>query len=158
MSRLLKFEDLQGANVELTFGPNEHKIESRHVLVVIKQADRWLLTKHRVRGIEFPGGKAEIGETIERAAIRETLEETGVTIENVHSFAEYVVFTEPPFCKAVFTGDITHIENDYTLLETEGAVWMTDEELDMCTELSFHMKDRGMGELRKWVEANGRAR
>ncbi|ARK20794.1 NUDIX domain-containing protein [Sporosarcina sp. P26b] len=153
---MLKFEDLQGANVELTFGPNSHQIESRHVLVLIKHNERWLLTKHRIRGIEFPGGKAEWGETIEQAAIRETMEETGVTIENVHSFAEYVVFTDPPFCKAVFTGDITHIEKNFTLMETEGAVWMTDAELDACTELSFHMKDRGMSELRKWVEANGR--
>ncbi|PIC74989.1 NUDIX domain-containing protein [Sporosarcina sp. P17b] len=153
---MLKFEDLQGANVELTFGLNSHQIESRHVLVLIKHNERWLLTKHRIRGIEFPGGKAEWGETIEQAAIRETMEETGVTIENVHSFAEYVVFTDPPFCKAVFTGDITHIEKNFTLMETEGAVWMTDAELDACTELSFHMKDRGMSELRKWVEANGR--
>ena len=151
---MLKFEDLQGANVELTFGPNPHHIESRHVLVMIKHNEHWLLTKHRIRGIEFPGGKAELGETIEQAAIRETMEETGVTIDNVHSFAEYVVFTDPPFCKAVFTGDIIHIEKDFTLMETEGAVWMTDAELDACTELSFHMKDRGMGELRKWVEAN----
>lgn len=151
---MLKFEDLKGANVELTFGPNQHRIESRHVLVVIKHNDRWLLTKHRIRGIEFPGGKAEAGEMIEQAAIRETLEETGVTIDNVHSFAEYVVFTDPPFCKAVFTGNVVHVERDYTLLETEGAVWMTDAELAACTELSFHMKDRGMGEIRKWVEAN----
>ena len=154
---MLKFEDLQGATVELTFGPNQHTIESRHVLVIIKQDNRWLLTKHRIRGIEFPGGKAEPGETIEQATIRETLEETGVSIENVYSFAEYVVFTEPPFCKAVFTGEITHIEKDFTLMETEGAVWMTDAELDACTELSFHMKDSGMGELRKWVEDNDRA-
>ncbi|PIC64271.1 nucleoside triphosphatase [Sporosarcina sp. P13] len=153
---MLKFEDLQGANVELTFGPNQHQIESRHVLVVIKHEGRWLLTKHRIRGVEFPGGKAELGETIEEAAIRETLEETGVAIENVQSFAEYVVFTEPPFCKAVFTGRVTSIEKDYTLMETEGLVWMTDAELDACTDLSFHMEDRGMGELRKWVEANGR--
>ncbi|GKV66925.1 MULTISPECIES: NUDIX domain-containing protein [unclassified Sporosarcina] len=151
---MLKFEDLQGADVELTFGPNQHQIESRHVLVVIKHEGRWLLTKHRIRGIEFPGGKAEPGETIEQAAIRETFEETGVTIEKVRPFAEYVVFTEPPFSKAVFTGIVTEIDHHHTLLETEGLVWMTDDELDMCTDLSFHMKDRGMNELRKWVEAD----
>ncbi|WP_301107626.1 NUDIX domain-containing protein [Sporosarcina sp.] len=151
---MLKFEDLQGADVELTFGPNQHQIESRHVLVVIKYEGRWLLTKHRIRGFEFPGGKAEPGESIEQAAIRETFEETGVTIENVRSFAEYVVFTAPPFCKAVFTGDIVGIDHHHKLLETEGLIWMTDAELDACSNLSFHMKDRGMGELRKWVEAN----
>ncbi|WP_153730917.1 NUDIX hydrolase [Sporosarcina obsidiansis] len=151
---MLKFEDLNGANVELSFGPNQHDIEARHVLVVIKHLDRWLLTKHRIRGIEFPGGKAEPGESIRQAAIRETMEETGVVIENVQPFAEYVVFTDPPFCKQVFTGEVVHIETDYNLMETEGIIWMTDAELDTCKELSFHMKDKGMGELRKWVEAN----
>lgn len=154
---MLKFEDLKGARVELTFGPNEHAIESRHVLVVIKQGEQWLLTKHTIRGIEFPGGKAEPGESIEQAAVRETMEETGVTIKNIHSFAEYVVFTDPPFSKAVFTGEITDVKKDFELMETEGAVWMTDAELDACTELSFHMRDRGMDELRKWVEMNDRA-
>lgn len=151
---MLKFEDLKGAGVELTFGANEHQIEARHVLVVIQHEGRWLLTKHRQRGIEFPGGKAERGETAEQAAIRETLEETGVSIVNVERFAEYVVFTDPPFCKAVFTGSVAHIETEYTLLETEGAVWLTDEEFANCSELSFHMKDEGMVEIRKWVLAN----
>ena len=57
--------------------------EARHVLVVLKYKDKWLLTQHSNRGIEFPGGKAEEGETIEEAAIRETIEETGVTITNL---------------------------------------------------------------------------
>lgn len=151
---MLKFEDLKGADVELTFGPNPHRIEARHVLVVIRHEGRWLLTKHRQRGIEFPGGKAERGETAEQAAIRETLEETGVTAGSMKRFAEYVVFTEPPFCKAVFTGSVEHIETNYALLETEGAVWLTDQELLDCRELSFHMKDEGMAEIRKRVLAD----
>ncbi|MDN4607808.1 NUDIX hydrolase [Sporosarcina highlanderae] len=122
------------------------------MLVVLKHNGKWLLTRHSIRGIEFPGGKAEEDESIEEAAIRETIEETGVTITDLVKFAEYVVMSNVTFCKAVFTGKVAMIDEDPTLFETEGALWMTDEELDDCKELSFHMKDAGMAEIRKWVE------
>jgi len=67
-------------------------------------------------------------------------------------FAEYVVQSNVTFCKAVFTADIAHIDENPTLHETEGAVWMTDDELTNCETLSFHMKDEGMSAIRKWVE------
>lgn len=127
-------------------------MEARHVLVVLKHKDKWLLTRHSVRGIEFPGGKAEEGETIQDAAIRETIEETGVTITDLVKFAEYVVVSNITFCKAVFTAQVVSIDENPQLHETEGALWMTDEELNECDELSFHMKDAGMPKIRKWVE------
>ena len=105
-----------------------------------------------IRGIEFPGGKAEEGETIEEAAIREVIEETGVTIAHLTQFAEYVVQSDEPFCKAVFTGKVVHIEDNPQLHETEGAVWMTNEELNACDNLSFYMKDEGMAAIREWVD------
>lgn len=150
---ILTFEDLNGTRVELTFGENRLGIPARHVLVVLKSKEKWLLTKHSIRGIEFPGGKAEDGETIEEAAIRETIEETGVTITNLVKFAEYVVQSEHPFCKAVFTAEIAHIEENPLLLETDGARWLTNSELDKCDDLSFYMKDAGMSAIRKWVIA-----
>ena len=128
-------------------------MEARHVLVVIKHEGKWLVTRHTIRGIEFPGGKAENGETIVDAAIRETIEETGVTVTDLVKFAEYVVVSNLTFCKAVFTGKVSRIEENPKLFETEGALWLTDEELANCDELSFHMKDAGMTEIRKWVDA-----
>ncbi|WP_339254651.1 NUDIX domain-containing protein [Sporosarcina sp. FSL W8-0480] len=122
------------------------------MLVVLKHNGKWLLTRHSIRGIEFPGGKAEVGESIEEAAIRETIEETGVTITDLVKFAEYVVMSNVTFCKAVYTGKVAMIDENPTLYETEGALWMNDKELDNCEELSFHMKDAGMVEIRKWVE------
>jgi 8-oxo-dGTP diphosphatase len=127
-------------------------MEARHVLVVLKHEGKWLVTRHSIRGIEFPGGKAEEGETIIEAAIRETIEETGVTITDLVKFAEYVVMSNVTFCKAVFTGKVSSIEENPQLYETEGALWMTDEQLANCDELSFHMRDVGMAEIRKWVD------
>lgn len=149
---MLLFNDVSGGRVELTFGENRFGMPARHVLVVLNHNEKWLLTRHSVRGIEFPGGKAEDGESIEEAAVREVIEETGVTITNLVKFAEYVVQSNSTFCKAVFTGRVIHIDDNPNLHETEGAVWMTDEELDSCEELSFHMKGTGMDVLRKWVE------
>ncbi|WP_432352539.1 NUDIX domain-containing protein [Sporosarcina sp. A2] len=147
---MLTFDDLKGSRVELVFG--EQELDARHVLVVLKHNGKWLLTTHKIRGVEFPGGKAELGETIEDAAIREVMEETGATVTNLVKFAEYVVYTEPPFCKAVFTADVIDIDENAERFETEGALCLTDEQLDQCETLSFHMKDKGMKELRNWVE------
>jgi 8-oxo-dGTP diphosphatase len=151
---IVSFDDANGAHVELTFGENQFGMTARHVLVVLKHNGKWLLTRHSIRGIEFPGGKAEEGETIEEAAVRETIEETGVTITDLVKFAEYVVESNITFCKAVFTGRVIHIDENPVLYETKGALWMTDSELDNCETLSFHMKDTGMTAIRKWVDAN----
>ena len=40
-------------------------------LVICRFFDQWLLTRHKERGWEFPGGKREPGETLEVAAFRE---------------------------------------------------------------------------------------
>ncbi len=151
---MLLFTDISGGRVELTFGANRFGMPARHVLVVLKHDGKWLLTRHAVRGVEFPGGKVEEGETIEDAAIRETIEETGVTISKLIKAAEYVVQSESTFCKAVFTGKVVQIDENPMLHETEGAIWMTSDELDRCEELSFHMKGTGMEAIRKWVEEN----
>lgn len=153
MSLVTTFKDLQGAKVELTFGDNPMGMEARHVLVVLKHEGKWLMTRHLLRGIEFPGGKAEEGESIEEAAVRETIEETGVHITDLVKFAEYVVISNVTFCKAVFTGKVVQIEEAPTLYETAGALWMSDEELSNCDQLSFHMKDAGMAKIKEWVNA-----
>lgn len=148
---MISFKDLNGFKVDLTFEKDFFKIEINHVLVVLKHEGKWLLTKHKVRGVEFPGGKVEKDETLVEAAMRETLEETGVLINDLEHVAEYVVHGDVPFCKVVFTGSVVKIHSNYSLLETDGVVWMNDFELDSCQYLSFHMKDEGISAIRKRV-------
>lgn len=149
---MLEFTDLLGTRVELAFDWRQQTIPPRHVLLLLRHEGCWLVTKHQTRGIEFPGGKAEEGETIEEAVIREAYEETGVTIHEIHQFAQYVVHSEKPFCKAVFTAAVKSIDEEAPTYETDGAVWMTAAQLDACKTLSFHMQDEGMRALREWVE------
>lgn len=142
---------MNGFKVDLTFEKEMFELEINHVLVVLKHEGNWLLTKHKLRGVEFPGGKVEKGETLVEAAIRETLEETGVLINDLQYIAEYVVYGEIPFCKVVFTGAVVKIHSNYPLHETEGVVWMNDIELESFQDLSFHMKDEGMRAIRERV-------
>lgn len=141
---MISFRDLNGLQVELSFEKGIFPIEPKHVLVIAKNENGWLLTKHPKRGIEFPGGKVEENETLEEAAIRETLEETNVTVINCEWFVEYMVYAEEPFCKAVFVANIGYINEEGTNFETEGAIWLSTEELLNNMHLSFHMKDAGM--------------
>ena len=126
---MIAFQDLNGIQVELSFEKGFFPIKAMHVLVIAKYKEKWLLTKHPIRGIEFPGGKVEDNETLEEAAIREVLEETNVEITNIEWFAEYMVQEEHPFCKAVFIANVGYIHDKSNLFETDGARWLTMDEL-----------------------------
>lgn len=61
---------------------------------IIVQGDRVLMVRRRVKEGElmwqFPAGAIEAGETAEQAAVRETQEETGLTVEAVKLLGERV--------------------------------------------------------------------
>lgn len=144
---MFSYTDLNGHGVDLSFKKDAFALEPTHVLVLAKYEGRWLLTKHRERGYEFPGGKQEPDETLIEAAIREVYEETGAYLEQLTWLATYVVQQNPPFGKAVYIANVTSLASDYERHETEGAVLMTDDELLSCEQLSFHMQDSGMKKI-----------
>nr|WP_263325349.1 nucleoside triphosphatase YtkD [Neobacillus sp. Marseille-Q6967] len=150
-----QFFDHYGNKVELAFFQNAFAEEAKHVLVICEYQDGWLLTKHKKRGLEFPGGKVEDGETLEEAARREVLEETGAALSSLHPIAEYRVSEQKgSFVKAVFWGNIKNFNETNHYFETEGPVIVNGDlnKLRFNAEYSFIMKDQVIEECLKYIE------
>lgn len=137
----MEYKDLNGCTCRLFFEKGQSQIESRHVLVIGKYNGNWLLTSHSVRGLEFPGGKAEPDESLEQAAKREVFEETGASVNKLKWLAEYTVYTDKAFSKTVFTATIESLEK-VAWMETDGPVLVPDLVID--ENYSFLMRDEGM--------------
>lgn len=141
---MYQFIDEFDLQVELHFTEGPFEIEPKHVLVVVYRNDQFLCTIHKKRGIEFPGGKVELGETLEQAAYREVLEETGVHILDIKLVGYYIVRDSPAFCKVIFVAQVEQEEVFTEELETSGRVWLTEQQLWQQPNLSFYMRDAGM--------------
>ncbi|WP_350267825.1 RNA deprotection pyrophosphohydrolase [Neobacillus mesonae] len=150
-----QFLDDHGNKVELAFSKNAFAEEARHVLVLCQYDGSWLLTKHKKRGLEFPGGKREAGETIEDAARREAFEETGAAFDQLEYIAEYRVTEEKgSFVKAVFWGRVKNMEKSDSYFETNGPVLVDGDLLHLRfgPEYSFIMKDQVVQECIKYIQ------
>ena len=153
---MFTFFDENGCKCELSFREGPFEIEPKHVLVFVFHEGKWLCTINKKRGVEFPGGKVEPGETLEEAAIREVYEETAVQISDLKWFAYYVVHDTTTFCKAVFTGRVDRIDEFVEEHETLGMTWLTCEQLENHSNLSFYMKDEGMKKMLQEVKHHER--
>lgn len=149
---MFSFIDENGLKVDLSFGKGPFPVEPKHVLVLVMHEGKWLCAIHHTRGIEFPGGKQEEGETLEQAAIREVYEETAVQITDLQWLGYYVVYDKVPFCKAVYTAKVKQIDEFVGEHETLGIVWLTPEEFENHPNLSFHMRDAGMKKILQEVK------
>lgn len=141
---MIEFNDVRGNRVRLKFNKNAFSSPPQHALVICSFKNSWLLTKHKKRGIEFPGGKAEKGETIEETALREVFEETGAVLKAFCYIGEYEVREgEDSFVKAIFYGEVEEFQKKQSYLETEGPVLIEGDILTLRhnPEYSFIMKD-----------------
>ncbi|RUL56552.1 MULTISPECIES: NUDIX domain-containing protein [Lysinibacillus] len=153
---MFSFIDQNGCTVNLSFDEGPFEIEPKHVLILVRYNGKWLCTINKKRGVEFPGGKVELGESLQQAAIREVYEETAVHISDLKWFAYYVVHDKEPFCKAVFTGKVERIDEFIEEHETLGMTWLSTEELNNHPNLSFYMKDEGMKKMLQEVNQHER--
>ncbi|MEK4951195.1 RNA deprotection pyrophosphohydrolase [Bacillus sp. FSL W8-1127] len=143
--KMKKFYDQNGYEVQLCFSQNAFTIPPKHVLVLCRYDDSWLLTNHPKRGLEFPGGKIEEGETVQEAAKREVWEETGGLLNNhLLYLGEYLV-KDPikPFVKAICYGMIDSLVPKKDYLETDGPVLIKGDlnRYLNSSKFSFLMKD-----------------
>ncbi|WP_110927325.1 RNA deprotection pyrophosphohydrolase [Bacillus massiliglaciei] len=132
---------------------NENKVEfsadpifgaAGHVFALCRLGEKWVLTRHKKRGVEFPGGKREKGETEKQAAEREIYEETGGIVKHLSFIGQYKVYDQRPFVKSVFFAELLRLEKKDEYLETDGPVLMKSlpENIRDHAEFSFIMKDQ----------------
>lgn len=149
---MIKFKDTTGTDVQLSFDRDAFEIKSRHVLVIVKKGHLYLTTQHSSRGIEFPGGKVEEGETLEEAAKREVWEECCVKIKHIQFFAKYQVQADVPFVKTVFIAEVEEEASFDTLHETLGRQWLSLRDIEHHPSTSFYMQDHGMDEMMRTLK------
>ncbi|WP_010678504.1 RNA deprotection pyrophosphohydrolase [Bacillus timonensis] len=142
---MIVFHDMYHNEVNLSFTPDPFSTHPKHVWVICRYKDQWLLTNHSERGIEFPGGKVEEGETPEAAAIREIMEETGAEVQELVHIGQYKVIGKgKTIIKNIYFAEIERLieKNDY--FETKGPVLLKEIPLDTVKidrRYSFIMKD-----------------
>ncbi|MFP3512697.1 nucleoside triphosphatase YtkD [Peribacillus sp. SIMBA_075] len=135
-----RFFDTNGYKVELSENPVFG--ESWHVFVLSRYKGRWVLTKHRERGLEFPGGKREAGESIEETAIREVYEETGGLVGQLQFLGQYKVHDPvKPIVKSIFYANLREVKKKEDYLETDGPIFLEALPAVLGEEFSFIMKD-----------------
>src|SRR5690625_6668497 len=117
------FQDYYSNEVTLSFSDEPFSKTPKHVWVICTFAGKWLLTDHKSRGLEFPGGKVEKGETAAEAARREVLEETGGVVDTMWYVAQYhVAGKNKTIIKNVYFATIRSLEEQETYYETNGSV------------------------------------
>lgn len=138
------FQDYYHNQVRFSTLNHPYSAAPKHVWVICRYSGQWLLTKHPSRGVEFPGGKVEEGETAEQAAVREVNEETGGIVGTLHYVGQYLVNGKSEtVIKNVYFAEIRQLEEKDSYHETKGPKLM--EELPDAVRFdktySFIMKD-----------------
>ncbi|HLS65464.1 MAG TPA: nucleoside triphosphatase YtkD [Pseudogracilibacillus sp.] len=151
------FQDYYSNEVTLSFSNEPFSKTPKHVWVICMFAGKWLLTDHKTRGLEFPGGKVEAGETAAEAARREVLEETGGVVDTMHYVAQYhVAGKHKTIIKNVYFATIQSLEEQETYYETHGPVLLREipDDVRMNKRFSFMMKDDVLSRCMDFIKSH----
>ncbi|MEK5441444.1 RNA deprotection pyrophosphohydrolase [Fredinandcohnia sp. FSL W7-1320] len=153
---MIVFQDMYHNEVNLSFTPDPFSDQPKHVWVICRYQNQWLLTNHSERGLEFPGGKVEEGENPEAAAIREVMEETGAEVKEIEYIGQYKVIGKgKTIIKNIYFAEIDRLLEKKTYFETKGPVLLKEIPLgNVKTDrrFSFIMKDDVLTHSLDYVE------
>ncbi|MRX72393.1 nucleoside triphosphatase YtkD [Bacillus lacus] len=141
---MYRFKDYYHNEVQLSFEDHPYSQNPRHVWVICRYGNKWLLTEHEDRGLEFPGGKVENEENAQEAAVREVKEETGGTVEKIDYLGQYKVFgKEKTIIKNIYFATVSTLTVQETYFETKGPVLLQElpKNIRIHKDYSFIMKD-----------------
>lgn len=118
----MEFLDKDNRRVTMSYKTNNDCPDGNHALAIPLYKNQLLFTQHKMRGIEFPGGKVEEGEQSIQAIKRELFEETGGIPETIDYIAQYQVhtFDNSIFKKDVYIVKVKSFEEKSDYLETRG--------------------------------------
>ncbi|MCP3033371.1 nucleoside triphosphatase YtkD [Halobacillus sp. A1] len=139
------FYDYYRNLVKLSFDDYPFSEDPKHVWVICRYKNQWLLTKHKDRGIEFPGGKVEPGEIADQAAVREVYEETGAKVDELKYIGQYYVAGKGgSIIKNVYYATISSLIQQEHYFETDGPVLLNElpKRIRSNPRYSFMMKDQ----------------
>ncbi|RPF50274.1 RNA deprotection pyrophosphohydrolase [Aquisalibacillus elongatus] len=149
------FKDYYHNTVKLVIGREHFSKHPKHVWVITRYENQWLLTKHADRGMEFPGGKVEKGEIAEEAAIREVKEETGGLVSELYFVGQYHVDGKgSEIIKNIYFAKVDVLEKEEHYYETEGPVLMDTLPTKILEDsrFSFMMKDQVLNHALKVIQ------
>ncbi|SHM91363.1 RNA deprotection pyrophosphohydrolase [Gracilibacillus kekensis] len=151
------FYDYYNNKVQLSFDSQPFDPDPKHVWVICRYKQKWLLTKHKNRGLEFPGGKVEKNETPKQAAIREVLEETGGEVEQIKYLGQYFVSGKrEQLAKNIYFATIKKLQEKNNYYETDGPVLLEllPRNIKTNRSYSFIMKDEVLTYSLNYIKNN----
>lgn len=138
------------------------KVEVSSGIIVFREQDNtrcFLLLDRKEGFLDFPKGHVEQGETEEEAAIRETFEETGLTITPIQGFRKemeyWFKFKGQLIHKKVvmFTGESPNNDSPVVSFEHMGYRWLDYDEAH--GQLKFDNQKQLLSEVQDYLNNRG---